>query len=61
MEREYDNETAKEWLAHKVREHLNQCFHDIPVISQFSFEIKDIYDGGCFHGTAIIDTPDNQR
>lgn len=47
-----DNYQAKSWLADEVKNHLKTIFPDIPVIDKFSFEIKDIYDAGCFHGTA---------
>lgn len=47
-----DNYQAKEWLATMVKSHLETCFPNISVISKFNFEIKDIYDAGCFHGTA---------
>lgn len=47
-----DNYKAKDWLAEQVAEHLKTIFPNISVISKFSFEIKDIYDAGCFHGTA---------
>lgn len=43
---------SKEWLALEVKNHLKTIFPNIPVIDKFDFEIKDIYDGGCFHGTA---------
>jgi hypothetical protein len=49
---EMDNHKAKEWLAEQVSEHLKTIFPNIPVISKFSFDIKDIYDRASFHGTA---------
>ena len=49
---EMDNSQAKDWLAQQVSIHLKTIFPDIPVINKFSFEIKDIYDRGAFHGTA---------
>lgn len=47
-----DNYQAKKWLADEVKKHLKTIFPNIPVIDKFNFEIKDIYDAGCFHGTA---------
>lgn len=46
------NKDAKKWLENKITSHLKSAFPNIPVIDKFSFEIKDIYDGGAFHGTA---------
>jgi hypothetical protein len=47
-----NNKEAKKWLEAKITEHLKTVFPNIPVIDKFSFEIKDIYDAGSFHGTA---------
>lgn len=47
-----DNSKAKEWLAEEVSKHLKLCFPNVPVLDNFQFEIKDIYDAGSFHGTA---------
>jgi hypothetical protein len=46
------NKEAKKWLEERITEHLKTVFPDVPVISKFSFEIKDIYDAAAFHGTA---------
>jgi len=47
-----NNKEGKRWLETQIPEHLKTVFPNIPVIDKFSFEIKDIYDAGCFHGTA---------
>jgi hypothetical protein len=47
-----ENNDAKKWLESKIPEHLKTVFPNVPVIEKFSFEIKDIYDAGAFHGTA---------
>lgn len=46
------NKDAKKWLEDKITAHLKSAFPNVPVIDKFSFEIKDIYDAGAFHGTA---------
>lgn len=46
------NKDAKKWLEDKITAHLKTVFPNVPVIDKFSFEIKDIYDAGAFHGTA---------
>lgn len=47
-----ENKEAKKWLETQIPLHLKTVFPDVPVIEKFSFEIKDIYDAGAFHGTA---------
>jgi hypothetical protein len=47
-----DNNLAKQWLENQIPLHLKTIFPNVPVIDKFSFEIKDIYDAGAFHGTA---------
>lgn len=47
-----NNKDAKSWIENQITAHLKKIFPNAPVISKFSFEIKDIYDAGGFHGTA---------
>ncbi|NEP59924.1 MAG: hypothetical protein F6K31_23450 [Symploca sp. SIO2G7] len=48
----YSYKYSLDWLAEKITEHLKQQFPGVDVISQFKFEIKDIYTSASFHGTA---------
>jgi hypothetical protein len=48
---------AKEWIAIKTWEHLQQLFPNVDILhqdgkGQFNFEVKDIHSHGTFHGTA---------
>ncbi len=48
---------AKEWIAVKAWEHLQQLFPYVDILhqnckGQFNFEVKDIHSHGTFHGTA---------
>jgi hypothetical protein len=47
-----NNKEGKKWLETQIPLHLKTVFPNVPVIEKFSFEIKDIYDAGAFHGTA---------
>ena len=47
-----DNDGACQWLEDEISKHLKKLFPNILVIDKFSLEIKDIYDGASFHGTA---------
>jgi hypothetical protein len=48
---------AKDWIALKAWEHLQQLFPNVDILhqdgkGQFNFEVKDIHSHGTFHGTA---------
>jgi hypothetical protein len=48
---------AKEWVALKAWEHLQQLFPNVDILhqggkGQFNFEVKDIHSHGTFHGSA---------
>jgi hypothetical protein len=48
---------AKEWIALKAWQHLQQLFPNVDILhqngnGQFNFEVKDIHSHGTFHGTA---------
>jgi hypothetical protein len=47
-----NNKDGKKWLETQIPLHLKTVFPNVPVLEKFSFEIKDIYDAGAFHGTA---------
>lgn len=47
-----NNKDGKQWLEIQIPVHLRTVFPNVPVLDKFSFEIKDIYDAGAFHGTA---------
>lgn len=49
---ELNNTQAKQWLADEALKHLKAIYPEASVLDKFTFEVKDIYDGASFHGTA---------
>ena len=47
-----DNQQSCKWLGEQISLHLKKQFPNVPVIDQFTFEIKEIHTSGSFHGTA---------